>query len=161
MIKRLITLDKIMIGKVKGALKDDFNEMELRRIIYSSYLISGRIQMHNDSKDKREYEELKKFMLANSEFTTSIINYVVVLYNSRKDSLDYDYINEGIRIIEEKLSSFNKSFPEGYNIVGESCRNIQLIKHKNNYKNYCLIKCVDRLYGIEKGLNSLKTLINN
>lgn len=161
MIKRLITLDKIMICKVKGVLKDDFNEMELRRIIYSSYLISGRIQMHNDSKDKREDEELKKFMLANSEFTTSIINYVAVLYNSRKDSLDYDYINEGIRIMEEKLSSFNKNFLEDYDMVGESCSNIQLIKHENNYKNYCLIKCVDRVYGIEKGLNALKSLINN
>ncbi|MDZ5253537.1 FUSC family protein [Clostridium sp. LIBA-8841] len=161
MIKRLFTLDQIMISKVKEALKDDFNEMELRRIIYSSYLISGRIQMHNDSNNKRECEELKKFMLANSEFTTSIINYAVVLHNSRKDSLDYDYINEGIRIMEEQLSSFNEDFLENHDIVGESCSNIQLIKHENNYKNYCLIKCVDRVYGIENRLNTLKPLINN
>ena len=34
MVKRLIDLDKVMITKVREALEKDFDEMELRRIIY-------------------------------------------------------------------------------------------------------------------------------
>lgn len=110
MVKKLIDLDKVMITKAREALEKDFDEMELRRIIYSSYLISGRIQMHTNPSDKKEDKEIKKFMLSNSEFTTSIINYAVILSNSNKGALDYEYINEGISLIEEKLRSFTEEF---------------------------------------------------
>ena len=54
MVKRLIDLDKVMITEVREkTLEKDFDEMELRRIIYSSYLISGRIQMHTNPSDER------------------------------------------------------------------------------------------------------------
>lgn len=161
MVKRLIDLDKVMITKVREALEKDFDEMELRRIIYSSYLISGRIQMHTNPSDKKEDKEIKKFMLSNSEFTTSIINYAVVLSNSNKGALDYEYINEGISLIEEKLRSFKEEFFYNPNYIGSFCKNIQLIDHEDNYKNYCLIKCVDRVYNLEKNLNVLKKTIIN
>ncbi len=45
---------------VREALEKDFDEMELRRIIYSSYLISGRIQMHTNPSDEKEDKEVKK-----------------------------------------------------------------------------------------------------
>ena len=35
----------------------------------------------------KEDKEIKNFMLSNSEFTTSIINYAVVLSNSNKGAL--------------------------------------------------------------------------
>ena len=161
MVKRLIELDKVMITKVREALEKDFDEMELRRIIYSSYLISGRIQMHTNPSDEKEDKEIKKFMLSNSEFTTSIINYAVVLSNSNKGALDYEYINEGISLIEEKLRSFKEEFFYNPNYIGSFCKNIQLIDHEDNYKNYCLIKCVDRVYNLEKNLNVLKKTIIN
>ncbi|MDM0451678.1 FUSC family protein [Clostridium perfringens] len=161
MVKRLIDLDKVMITKAREALEKDFDEMELRRIIYSSYLISGRIQMHTNPSDKKEDKEIKKFMLSNSEFTTSIINYAVILSNSNKGALDYEYINEGISLIEEKLRSFKEEFFYNPNYIGSFCKNIQLIDHEDNYKNYCLIKCVDRVYNLEKNLNILKRTMTN
>ncbi|MDK0954603.1 FUSC family protein [Clostridium perfringens] len=161
MVKKLIDLDKVMITKAREALEKDFDEMELRRIIYSSYLISGRIQMHTNPSDKKEDKEIKKFMLSNSEFTTSIINYAVILSNSNKEALDYEYINEGISLIEEKLRSFKEEFFYNPNYIGSFCKNIQLIDHEDNYKNYCLIKCVDRVYNLEKNLNVLKKTIIN
>ena len=161
MVKRLIDLDKVMITKVREALEKDFDEMELRRIIYSSYLISGRIHMHTNPSDKKEDKEIKKFMLSNSEFTTSIINYAVILSNSNKGALDYEYINEGISLIEEKLRSFTEEFFYKSNYIGSFCKNIQLINREDNYKNYCLIKCVDRVYNLEKNLNILKRTIIN
>ena len=161
MVKKLIELDEVMITKVREALDKDFDEMELRRIIYSSYLISGRIQMHTNHSDEKEDKEIKMFMLSNSEFTTSIINYAVVLSNSNKGALDYEYINEGISLIEEKLISFKKEFFSNTHYVGSFCKNIQLIDHEDNYKNYCLIKCVDRVYNLEKNLNELKRTIIN
>ncbi|HAT4139312.1 TPA: FUSC family protein [Clostridium perfringens] len=161
MVKRLIDLDKVMITKVRESLEKDFDEMELRRIIYSSYLISGRIQMHTNPSDKKEDKEIKKFMLSNSEFTTSIINYAVILSNSNKGALDYEYINEGISLIEEKLRSFKEEFFYNPNYIGSFCKNIQLIDHEDNYKNYCLIKCVDRVYNLEKNLNILKRTMTN
>ena len=161
MVKKLIDLDKVMITKAREALEKDFDEMELRRIIYSSYLISGRIHMHTNPSDKKEDKEIKKFMLSNSEFTTSIINYAVILSNSNKGALDYEYINEGISLIEEKLRSFTEEFFYKSNYIGSFCKNIQLINREDNYKNYCLIKCVDRVYNLEKNLNILKrTRIN-
>lgn len=161
MVKKLIDLDKVMITKAREALEKDFDEMELRRIIYSSYLISGRIQMHTNPSDKKEDKEIKKFMLSNSEFTTSIINYAVILSNSNKGALDYEYINEGISLIEEKLRSFTEEFFYNPNYIGSFCKNIQLIDHEDNYKNYCLIKCVDRVYNLEKNLNILKRTMTN
>ncbi|CAG9341713.1 FUSC family protein [Clostridium perfringens] len=161
MVKKLIDLDKVMITKAREALEKDFDEMELRRIIYSSYLISGRIQMHTNPSDKKEDKEIKKFMLSNSEFTTSIINYAVILSNSNKGALDYEYINEGISLIEEKLRSFTEEFFYKSNYIGSFCKNIQLINREDNYKNYCLIKCVDRVYNLEKNLNILKRTIIN
>lgn len=161
MVKKLIDLDKVMITKAREALEKDFDEMELRRIIYSSYLISGRIQMHTNPSDKKEDKEIKKFMLSNSEFTTSIINYAVILSNSNKGALDYEYINEGISLIEEKLRSFKEEFFYNPNYIGSFCKNIQLINHEDNYKNYCLIKCVDRVYNLEKNLNILKRTMTN
>ena len=161
MVKKLIDLDKVMITKAREALEKDFDEMELRRIIYSSYLISGRIQMHTNPSDKKEDKEIKKFMLSNSEFTTSIINYAVILSNSNKGALDYEYINEGISLIEEKLRSFKEEFFYKSNYIGSFCKNIQLINHEDNYKNYCLIKCVDRVYNLEKNLNILKRTMTN
>ena len=161
MVKKLIDLDKVMITKVREALEKDFDEMELRRIIYSSYLISGRIHMHTNPSDKKEDKEIKKFMLSNSEFTTSIINYAVILSNSNKGALDYEYINEGISLIEEKLRSFTEEFFYKSNYIGSFCKNIQLINREDNYKNYCLIKCVDRVYNLEKNLNILKRTIIN
>ena len=161
MVKKLIDLDKVMITKAREALEKDFDEMELRRIIYSSYLISGRIQMHTNPSDKKEDKEIKKFMLSNSEFTTSIINYAVILSNSNKGALDYEYINEGISLIEEKLRSFKEEFFYNPNYIGSFCKNIQLIDHEDNYKNYCLIKCVDRVYNLEKNLNILKRTMTN
>ena len=161
MVKRLIDLDKVMITKVREALEKDFDEMELRRIIYSSYLISGRIQMHTNPSDEKEDKEIKKFMLSNSEFTTSIINYAVVLSNSNKGALDYEYIKEGISLIEEKLMNFKEEFFYNPQYIGSYCKNIQLIDHEDNYKNYCLIKCVDRVYNLEKNLNALKRTIIN
>ena len=161
MVKKLIDLDKVMITKAREALEKDFDEMELRRIIYSSYLISGRIQMHTNPSDKKEDKEIKKFMLSNSEFTTSIINYAVILSNSNKEALDYEYINEGISLIEEKLRSFTEEFFYKSNYIGSFCKNIQLINREDNYKNYCLIKCVDRVYNLEKNLNILKRTIIN
>ncbi|HAT4149922.1 TPA: FUSC family protein, partial [Clostridium perfringens] len=123
MVKKLIDLDKVMITKAREALEKDFDEMELRRIIYSSYLISGRIQMHTNPSDKKEDKEIKKFMLSNSEFTTSIINYAVILSNSNKGALDYEYINEGISLIEEKLRSFTEEFFYKSNYIGSFCKN--------------------------------------
>ena len=161
MVKKLIDLDKVMITKAREALEKDFDEMELRRIIYSSYLISGRIHMHTNPSDKKEDKEIKKFMLSNSEFTTSIINYAVILSNSNKGALDYEYINEGISLIEEKLRSFTEEFFYKSNYIGSFCKNIQLINREDNYKNYCLIKCVDRVYNLEKNLNILKRTIIN
>lgn len=161
MVKKLIDLDKVMITKAREALEKDFDEMELRRIIYSSYLISGRIQMHTNPSDKKEDKEIKKFMLSNSEFTTSIINYAVILSNSNKGALDYEYINEGISLIEEKLRSFTEEFFYKSNYIRSFCKNIQLINREDNYKNYCLIKCVDRVYNLEKNLNILKRTIIN
>ena len=161
MVKKLIDLDKVMITKAREALEKDFDEMELRRIIYSSYLISGRIHMHTNPSDKKEDKEIKKFMLSNSEFTTSIINYAVILSNSNKGALDYEYINEGISLIEEKLRSFTEEFFYKSNYIGSFCKNIQLINREDNYKNYCLIKCVDRDYNLEKNLNILKRTIIN
>ncbi len=161
MVKKLIELDKVMITKVREALEKDFDEMELRRIIYSSYLISGRIQMHINTSDEKENKDIKKFMLSNSEFTTAIINYAVVLSNLNKGALDYEYINEGINLIEEKLMSFKEKFFYKSKCIGSSCKNIQLIDHEDNYKNYCLIKCVDRVYNLEKNLNTLKRTIIN
>lgn len=161
MVKKLIDLDKVMITKAREALEKDFDEMELRRIIYSSYLISGRIHMHTNPSDKKEDKEIKKFMLSNSEFTTSIINYAVILSNSNKEALDYEYINEGISLIEEKLRSFTEEFFYKSNYIGSFCKNIQLINREDNYKNYCLIKCVDRVYNLEKNLNILKRTIIN
>ena len=161
MVKRLIDLDKVMITKVREALEKDFDEMELRRIIYSSYLISGRIQMHTNPSDEKENKDIKKFMLSNSEFTTSIINYAVVLSNSNKGALDYEYIKEGISLIEEKLMNFKEEFFYNPQCIGSYCKNIQLIDHEDNYKNYCLIKCVDRVYNLEKNLNALKRTIIN
>ncbi|WP_300259780.1 FUSC family protein [Clostridium sp.] len=161
MVKKLIDLDVVMVSKVREALGRKFDEMELRRIIYSSYLISGRIQMHTNHSDKKEDKYIKNFMLSNSEFTTSIINYAVVLSNSNKEDLDYEYINEGINLIEKKLTSFKDELFYNSQCIGKSCENIQLIKHQDNYKNYCLIKCVDRVYNIEKNLNALKRIIIN
>lgn len=161
MIKRLIDLDIVMVRKVRESLDKNFDEMELRRIIYSSYLISGRIQMHINPKDEDEGKEIKQFMLTNSEFTTSIINYAVVISNSKKDLLDYEYINEGIKIIEKRLEKFKNEFSYNTEYIGESCENIELIEHKNNYKNYCLLKCIDRVYELENNLNSLKKIIIN
>lgn len=160
MIEKLIDLDMVMINKVKEALKGDFHEMELRRIIYSSYLISGRIQMHTNPTDKKEGVFVKKFMLSNSEFTTSIINYAVVLSNTEKGALDYEYVESGIDIIYNKLNSFKKEFLKKPDYLGSCCINIQLINHEDNYKNYCLIKCLDRVYTLEKSLNDLKEVIN-
>lgn len=117
--------------------------------------------MHTNPSDEKEDKEIKKFMLSNSEFTTSIINYAVILSNSNKGALDYEYINEGISLIEEKLRSFKEEFFYNPNYIGSFCKNIQLINHEDNYKNYCLIKCVDRVYNLEKNLNILKRTMTN
>ena len=90
-----------------------------------------------------------------------MINFAVDLSNSNKRAFDYEYINEGISLIEEKLRSFKEQFFYNPNYIGSFCKNIQLIDQEDNYKNYCLIKCVDRVYNLEKNLNALKRTIIN
>lgn len=158
MIKRLLDLDKIIVSKIHNVLNGEFDQYEIRRIVYSSYLISGRIEMHNISNNEEERKDIKMLMLANSEFIISVVNYAIVLHSGINDELDYEYINSGLKIIDERLKCFNDNFLVLKDNIGEKCDNIQLIKHEENYKNYCLIKCIDRTYEVEKRLNIIENL---
>lgn len=156
MVKRLLYLDKILIEKIHEVLNGNFDKYELRRIVYSSYLISGRIEMHNISNNEEEKDAIRMLLLANSQFVISVINYAVVLQNGINDKLDFEYINSGLGIIDERLNYFIDNFNKKNDMIEEKCNNIQLINHEENYKNYCLIKCIDRVFEIEYGINKLK-----
>lgn len=164
MIRRLIELDNVMINKcldllngVKYDVKSE--EIDIRRIIYSSYLISGRLQMHNDSIDDMVCEDLKKFMVENSEFLASITSYCIVLNNSNFHNNKEDYLLalNGVNILKEigGRLKYDDSFDSQFEGLNDEIKSFKSLNYKDNYKNYSIMKTLDKLLGVKSILNNI------
>ncbi|ELC8442700.1 FUSC family protein [Clostridium perfringens] len=165
MIRRLLELDKVMVSKsikILHGINDKEREegqTDIRRIIYSFYLISGRLQIHNDSINDGLSDSLKKFMVYNNAFLASITNYCIVLNNSnlKIGCEDYNFALKGINILEKASSSLSLNALVITKILEKDINEFKLINHKDNYKNYSLIKSLDRLLLVEMSLNELES----
>lgn len=164
MIRRLVELDNVMINKcldlLNGVKYDVKNEeIDIRRIIYSSYLISSRLQMHNDSVDDILCEDLKKFMVENSEFLASITSYCIVLNNSNFDNNkeDYSLALNGVNILKEigARLKYNDSFDRQFEVLNDEIKSFRSLSYKDNYKNYSIMKTLDKLLGVKSILNNI------
>ncbi|WP_430484869.1 FUSC family protein [Clostridium sp. B9] len=164
MIRRLVELDNVMINKcldlLNGVKYDVKNEeIDIRRIIYSSYLISSRLQMHNDSVDDILCEDLKKFMVENSEFLASITSYCIVLNNSNFDNNkeDYSLALNGVNILKEIGARLkcNDSFDRQFEVLNDEIKSFRSLSYKDNYKNYSIMKTLDKLLGVKSILNNI------
>lgn len=164
MIGRLLELDYVMINKIIRILggisktEEKNGEVDIRRIIYSACLISGRLQMHNDLIDDGVCDFLKEFMVRNNEFLASITNYCIVLYNSKlkQGTDDYKFSLKGIQLLEKesKVLKLNKNSD-----INDFKNNIDKLindNYKDNYKNYALIKSLKRFLHLEECLINLK-----
>lgn len=162
MIGRLLELDSVMIDKVVkisnriSKQEEKSCEGDIRRIIYSVCLISGRLQMHNDLIDDGVCNFLKAFMVKNNEFIASITNYCIVLNNSnlKRDPDNYKFALKGIKLLdrENKVLTLNKDI----NIFKNNIDFLISGGYKNNYENYSLIKSLRRFLDLEESLMNLQ-----
>lgn len=98
-------------------------------------------------------------MLDNNAFLASITNYCIVLNNSnlKIGCEDYNFALKGINILEKASSSLSLNTLISTKILEKDINEFKLISHKDNYKNYSLIKSLDRLLLIGRRLNELES----
>lgn len=153
MINKLIELDKILLSKIKDILNGDFNKSELRLIIYSSYLISGKLEMHYS---KRSNENFKKLLLENNQLVTLLAHNCIIFSNENKHNLNKIYIEECISNINDIFDYMEESFNNELKEIKDYCININNIRHKESYENILLLKCLKKASDVSDDLINLK-----
>lgn len=146
MIHKLIELDEIMLDKIYDIINGTFDKTEIKRILFTSYLISGKLQMHFQ---KLNNKSLKNFIFKNNQFTTLIIHSAIVLSLEEEYNIDELYVKECV-------ANMKNIFESIYNEKNNCCFNINIIKHKNNYKNYKLLECIRKASGVYDAMIELK-----
>lgn len=159
MIDRLIVLDEEMIKEFKNILNNDINREKLQLLVYSSYLVSGKLQMHNNPKSTAiEDTKIRSFIFNNNRFTTLLSHLCVILYDTKK-KIDVEYINECIHILEDIISNMknlNNSSEINQNKV---CKNISIINHQKDYFNIQMINCLSKAKESSDSLEDLMKTI--
>ncbi|MEG1481078.1 FUSC family protein [Clostridium sp.] len=149
MLHKLIELDKILLIKIDEMLEGKFDLEEIKKILFSSYLISGRLQIHFQSLDSKE---LKEVIFRNNQFTTLIIHSCVILSLEKKDCIDECYV-------EKCTENMKEIFDSIYNGTYKSCCNINLVDHSDSYKNYKLLECIKKASDVSDSIQKLKKKI--
>lgn len=146
MIHKLIKLDEIMLDKIYDIINGTFDKNEIKKLLFTSYLISGKLQMHFQ---KLNNKSLKSFIFKNNQFTTLIIHSAVVLSLEEGYNIDELYVKECVENMKNIFESI-------YNEKNNCCFNINIIKHKDDYKNYKLLECIRKASGVYDAMVELK-----
>lgn len=146
MINRLIKLDEIIIDKIRSIIDLNVNKEKVKEdikyIIYSSYLISGKLQLHF-SKVNNIY--FKSLLAKNNQLTSLLTHCCIVLLSENKKYIDKIYINECLININRILDSMKINTSSLKTILRYNCCiNVNNLNHKNNYTNILLLKSLQK-----------------
>ncbi|MGL5415382.1 MAG: FUSC family protein [Clostridium sp.] len=162
MIYKLISIDKDMINELREILNGHYNHKKIRELIYLSYLVSAKLQVHNNpSCDDNEITILKNFIFNNNKLTTLLSHESLLLTTYPEDALDKEFILNNIEKIETILNQMENSFKNhtSYNPI-YSDNIIDSILTKNSYVNTqmfnCFIKAEDTLSTLSRLSKTLK-----
>lgn len=153
MINKLVELDEVIVDKIRSILESNFNKDEIRDIIYSSYLISGKLQMHYSKVDNINFKNL---LTRNNQLTTLLTHCCIILSNENRSKLDKLYINECLNNIDRILDNMKFNSSQKTILRYKSCVNVNNLGHKNNYVNILLLKCLKKSNEVEEDLINLK-----
>lgn len=153
MIDKLVELDEVIVDKIRSILDSSFNKCEIRDIIYSSYLISGKLQMHYSKVDNINFKNL---LARNNQLTTLLTHCCIILCNEKNSELDKRYIYECLNNIDHILENMKINSPKKTILRDISCVNVNNLNHKNNYENTLLLKCLKKTSEVKEDLDNLK-----
>lgn len=153
MINKLIELDEIIVEKIRSILDSNFNKDEISDIIYSSYLISGKLQMHYSKVDNINFKNL---LARNNQLTTLLTHCCIILCNENRSKLDKIYITECLNNIDRILDNMKVNSSQKTILRCRCCINVNNLDHKNNYGNILLLKCLKKSNEVEEDLINLK-----
>lgn len=146
MVNRLMELDEIIVDKIRSII--DLNvsrkkvEEDIKDIIYSSYLISGKLQLHFSKVDNIYFKSL---LAKNNQLTSLLTHCCIVLLNQDKKDIDKLYINECLSNIDRILDSMKINASSQKTILRyKCCINVNNLNHKNNYTNMLLLRSLKK-----------------
>ena len=160
MIFKLIDIDKDMVREFKNILKGNYDPVKIRELVYLSYLVSAKVQIHNNpnSSDK-ELTILKAFIFNNNKLTTLLGHEALLLKITPTSEIDFKFINSSIDKIEDILDKMETVFKDHASF--DSCllyTKLDTILTKNTYVNNQMANC---LIKTEDTLNALQNLKNH
>lgn len=162
MIFRLIDINRQMVNELKNILDGEYNPIKVRELVYLSYLISGKMQIHNDPTcNEEELRILKAFIFNNNKLTTLLGHESVLLSITNEDKIDRRFILKNISKIEKILNQMEEVFRSGakYKDYYSEGR-LETVLLKNTYVNIqmsnCLIKSEDLLNALKRLNKTIK-----